>query len=388
MTAPPAGAEIANRMDGVLQPVGRGRSECFLPAVTVQNHAANLARLPDGSLACVWFGGTMEGMADISIYMSRLAPGSSRWSMPVRLSDDPARSEQNPLIFVAPSGAVWLLHTAQTAGNQDSSVVRRRVSLDGGKTFGPPDTLCDVPGTFVRQPIVVNRKGEWLLPLFRCVGIPGERWTGDSDFASVLLSADGGRSWSMRDVPGSIGAVHMNIVPLDGDRMVAFYRHRFAEHVLRSRSEDGGHAWSPPEPTGLPNNNSSVQAVRLRDGRIAIVYNHSSASTSAERRLSLYDEIEGEGGTVLTQPAPARRRAVWGVARAPLSLAFSADGGETFDGRLDVETGDGYCLTNNSRDGLNRELSYPSIVEAADGMLDIAFTYHRRAIRHVRIAPG
>jgi predicted neuraminidase len=74
------------------------------------------------------------------------------------------------------------------------------------------------------------------------------------------------------------------------------------------------------------------------------------------------------------------------VARAPLSLAFSSDGGETFGDRLDLEIGDGYCLTNNSRDRLNRELSYPSISEAADGTLDIAFTYHRRAIKHVRLA--
>jgi predicted neuraminidase len=385
MTVPPTTDEIGARMDGALQPVGPGRSECFLPALTVQNHAANLVRLPDGTLTCVWFGGTMEGMPDISIYISRLAPGSSRWSLPEKLSDDPVRSEQNPLIFVASSGAVWLLHTAQTAGNQDSSVVRRRISLDGGKTFGAVDTLCVVPGTFVRQPIVVNRRGEWLLPLFRCVGVPGERWTGSSDFASVLVSGDEGRSWSMHDVPESTGAVHMNIVPLDGDAMVAFYRHRFAEHVLRSHSSDGGRTWSSPAPTGLPNNNSSIQAARLADGRIAMVYNHASASTSAERRLSLYDEIEGEGEATPVAPT-SRRRAVWGVARAPLSLAFSSDGGETFGDRLDLEIGDGYCLTNNSRDRLNRELSYPSISEAADGTLDIAFTYHRRAIKHVRLA--
>ena len=381
--------EVAAHMDGVLRPVASGRSEAFLPCTTVQNHAANLCRLPGGALACVWFGGTMEGMGDISVYMSRLEPGSDRWSEVEKLSDDATKSEQNPLLFVASDGRVWLLYTSQTAGDQDGAIVKRRISDDGGRSFGPVETLCDVPGTFVRQPIVVNGRGEWLLPLFRCIGIPGRRWTGDRDFASVLSSADQGRTWTMHDVPDSIGAVHMNIVPLGGDEMAALYRHRFAENVLVSHSHDGGRTWSAPVATNLPNNNSSVQAVALKSGQVAIVYNHSSAATSSDRRTSLYDEIEGENASADAAPAAEdERKAIWGVPRAPLSLAFSRDGGKTFGERIDLETGDGYCLTNNSKDGLNREFSYPSIIEAPDGSLDIAFTYYRRAIKHVRLAPS
>lgn len=377
--------QVAALMDGKVRQAG-GRSDAYLPSPCVQNHAANLAFLPDGTLTCVWFGGTMEGMGDISIYLSRLAPGSDTWSVPEKMSDDAAKSEQNPLIFVAPDGKVWLLYTSQVSGNQDGSVVKRRISSDGGKSFGPVDTLCDVPGTFVRQPIIVNGRGEWLLPLFRCINIPGQRWTGDADFASVLISADGGANWSMHDVPDSIGAVHMNIVPLAGDAMAAFYRHRFAESVLRSVSNDGGRNWSAPVPTNLPNNNSSVQAVKLNSGKVAIVYNHSSAATSSDRRLSLYDEIEGEepdAAPIAT--ASTERKAIWGVPRAPLSLAFSHDHGVSFGDRIDLETGSGYCLTNNSKDGLNREFSYPSIIEGPDGALHIAFTYFRRAIKYVRL---
>lgn len=371
--------------DGEIRATDPTRREAFLPAATVQCHAANLAYLPDGTLTCVWFGGTMEGMGDISIYMSRLAPGASHWSAAEKLSDDPQRSEQNPLLFVAPDGKVWLLYTSQPAGNQDQSIVKRRISTDGGKTFGPVATLCDTPGTFIRQPIVINRHGEWLLPLFRCIGIPGEKWSGDKDFASVLISRDAGQTWSMLDVPDSIGAVHMNIIDLGNDQMVAFYRHRFAEHILRSRSSDAGRNWSAPEPTNLPNNNSSIQAIKLADGRIAVIYNHSNAETSTDRRLSLYDELE-EGEPTVGAPAPAdRRKAIWGVPRAPVSLAFSSNQGVTFDERRDIELGDGYCLTNNSRDGLNRELSYPSIVAAPDGSLHIAFTYHRRAIKLLQL---
>ncbi|MFB9343173.1 exo-alpha-sialidase [Aminobacter aganoensis] len=376
-------------MDGKLHQVSSGRSDAFLASPTVQNHAANLSLLPDGTLACVWFGGTMEGMGDISVYLSRLAPGSDSWSAPEKMSDDPQKSEQNPLLFNAPDGKVWLLYTSQTSGHQDGAVVKRRISEDGGKSFGKVSVLCDIPGTFVRQPIIINGRGEWLLPVFRCIGRPGTRWSGDVDTAAVLVSTDAGASWTMHDVPDSLGAVHMNIVALGSEEMVALYRNRFSEQVLRSRSLDGGRSWSAPEATDLPNNNSSVQAVRTADGRIAIVYNHANASMSDDRRLSLYDEIEGDE-PVAAEPAtePEGRKAVWGVPRAPLSLAFSSDGGESFGNRIDLETGDGFCLTNNSKDGLNREFSYPSILATPDGVIHVAFTYFRRAIKYVRLSPG
>lgn len=378
--------QVAALMNGRVRAVAPGRSEAYLPSPCVQNHAANLSVLPDGTLACIWFGGTMEGMGDISVYLSRLAPGSDRWSISEKLSDDPQKSEQNPLLFNAPDGKVWLLYTSQTSGHQDGAVVKRRISVDGGRTFGPVSVLCDIPGTFVRQPIIVNGRGEWLLPVFRCIGRPGTRWTGDADTAAVLISSDAGESWTMHDVPDSIGAVHMNIVPLGSETMVALYRNRFAEQVLRSESHDGGRTWSAPAPTDLPNNNSSVQAVALSDGRIAIVYNHANAFMSDARRLSLYDEIEGDEETASVVEEITGRKAVWGVPRAPLSLAFSADGGRTFPNRHDLELGDGYCLSNNSKDGVNREFSYPSILAEGD-TIHVAFTYFRRAIKYIRLSP-
>ena len=65
--------------------------------------------------------------------------------------------------------------------------------------------------------------------------------------------------------------------------------------------------------------------------------------------------------------------------------ATSTDDGQTWPVRWVLEDGDGYCLSNNSRDGVNRELSYPSVCQDATGTVHVAFTYHRRAIRHVRI---
>ena len=170
------------------------RIDAYLPSATVQNHAANLIALDNGDLLCAWFGGTQEGVPDISIYLSRLAQGTTVWSAPVRLSEDATRSEQNPVLFAAPDGKLWLVYTAQLSGHQNTSIVRRRISADNGHTWGPIDTLFDTPGTFVRQPIVIAPDGAWLCPVFLCRVAPGERWSGNDDISVVMRSTDAGAS--------------------------------------------------------------------------------------------------------------------------------------------------------------------------------------------------
>ncbi|AOO82623.1 sialidase family protein [Bosea vaviloviae] len=369
------------------------RIEAYLPSPCVQNHAANIAVLGNGDLAIVWFGGTQEGIPDISTYFSRLPKGSDRWSAPVKLSDDPARSEQNPILFTTPNGELWLIWTAQISGNQDTALVRKRVSHDHGLTWGPIETLFEAPkghGLFVRQPPIVLDNGDWVIPVFHCVSVPGAKWVGDHDISAVRVSSDAGKSWVEHTVPGSTGCVHMNVLKTK-DGLVAFYRSRWADFIYASRSTDGRN-WTAPEPTALPNNNSSIQATVLADGRIALVFNHSSAADATDRRTGLYDDIEDEEGVAPqaeAAPAPAapHRTAFWGAPRAPMTLALSSDGGRSWPVMRDLETGDGFCMTNNSKDQLNREFSYPSITQASDGALHIAFTYFRRAIKYVRVEP-
>ncbi len=366
--------EIAARMDGQLRQAGPGRQEAFLPSPCVQNHAAFLAPAADG-LACLWFGGSLEGKSDISVYRSVLTGGT--WAAPQRISDDPERSEQNPIQFDAPDGRRLYLHTAQPGGDQDACIVRMR---------GGDMPLRELPlprGTFVRAPVHVREDGAWLLPLFRCVPRPGQRWTGADDTAALAISADRGKTWREVDVPDSVGCVHMTLVPLGAGRIVAFFRRRQADFVHRSESLDGGESWSVPGPTDVPNNNSSISVVRLADGRLAMACNPINAQMHPARRASLYDELGDDDRPAATGGCAP----IWGVPRAPLSLCLSDDCGLTFPRRRVVDDSPGTCLSNDSLDGRNRELSYPSLALGADGSLDLAYTYFRRAIKHVRLAP-
>ncbi len=375
--------EIAEKMTGQLTPRAGGQ-EAVLPAPTVQNHAAFLARMPDGALACAWFGGTLEGKADISIHACLLDEGATRWGPAARLTNDPDRSEQNPVLFVAPDNTIWLFNTAQPAGNQDESqVFMRPVHRKGDRLIaGDARDTGLPPGTFIRAAPVLRDDGAWMLPLFRCNPRPGIRWSGAFDTAAMGVSTDGGASWKIAEVPDSPGAVHMSPVPLEDGSLAAFYRRRQADWVHRSESHDGGRSWSAPAATDVPNNNSSIGVGMLAGGWLALVCNPISAAQSAARRASLYDELdegddrpEAEGGC----------KPIWGVERAPLTLCLSQDGGRSFPIRHVIEDSPGTCLSNNSLDGRNKELSYPVLLPRPDGGLDIAYTLYRRAIRHVRL---
>ncbi len=367
--------EIAANMNGRLVDLGDGRAEVLLPSPCEQNHAAFLSMGADG-LSCLWFGGSLEGCSDISIWRSVLGEGG--WAEAEQVSFDAHRSEQNPVQFDAPDGRRIVLHTAQSGGDQDASVVRMLVQ------GAAPRDLPLPPGVFVRAPVQVRADGVWLLPLFKCVARPGQRWTGSHDTAALAISRDAGVTWRVVDVAQSMGCVHMTLVPLGPDHYAAFFRRRQSDYVYRCESRDGGETWSIPAPTDVPNNNSSISVIRLQGGQVAMACNPVNAAMFPDaKRASLYDEL-GEDDD--RPNADGGCNPVWGTPRAPMVLALSDDGGQSFAKRIVVEDGPGTCLSNNSTDGKNAELSYPSLVEDAQGTLHLAYTYHRRAIKYVRLS--
>ena len=365
---------IKQRMTGELIRTDEGKFEALLPSPCVQNHAAFLS-VHNRKLTCHWFGGSLEGKSDICIYKSQLLP--SGWSEAAKVTSDELHSEQNPVHFISPAGEAFLFHTAQLGGDQDSCRIIMHTPDGNAKKLSLP------PGSFVRSPVKVLNNGAWVLPIFSCVKRPGLRWTGSFDHASYAISHDNGQTWKHKEVPNSLGCVHMTIVDGENGELLAFFRRRQADFVYRTVSNDYGETWSTPSATDVPNNNSSISVTTLEDGRIAMVCNPSNAEMyPSERRASLYDEL----GTMDDRPnAEGGCNPIWGVRRAPIALCISRDGGKCFDKRIVIEDGPGTCLVNNSVNGQNKEMSYPFIYEDLDKSLHVAYTYHRRAIKYVQL---
>ncbi|KXJ94920.1 glycosyl hydrolase [Microdochium bolleyi] len=362
--------------------------ECFVPAETAQCHASNLLSLSNGDMLCAWFGGSQEGKPDISIYLARLPANATTWGRAERVTFDSTRSEQNPVLFQTPNGKeLWLMYTSQHAGDQDLAVVKYQVSHDNGASWAQPSVLFPEPGTFIRQPMILLDDGAWAIPIFKCRAEPGTRWIGNDDISAIRVSRDEGKTWSETEVPDSFGAVHMNVRQLNDKSYLGLYRSRWADHVYMSTSRNGIE-WTTPRPTELPNPNAGICFDVLPSGRVLAVYNHSSRADAQGRREGLYDDIADAGDDRKNQNSRhAGKEAFWGAPRAPLCLAWSDDNGRSWRTRV-LEEGDGFCMTNNSEQKLNRELSYPSIAQGPDGAVHVAFTFWRQKIKHVVLDPA
>lgn len=346
-----------------------------IPSLFPHNHASNILPLSNGDLLCVWFGGSCEGKPDISIQCSRLMKGSKIWEEPVVLSEDPDRSEQNPILFEVEPGSIWLIYTAQIGIHQDTAVVRLRKSVDSGKSWGKIENLFNESGIFVRNPPICLKNGDILLPAYYCLksetGFLGE------DYSVVKRSSDGGKTWTEINIEGSQGLVHMSLVEVEDGKLIGFFRSRRADHIYSTTSSDEGFHWGIPVPLDLPNNNASIQCTRLRDGRLAMVFNdvNKEMAPPKENRPPWFDK---EDMAKVSTGSSTKPSSIWGVRRSPLVIALSDDGGKTWIRKKTLISKDGF-------EG-EPEFSYPSIKQDEDGNINITYTYLRQYIRHVTLS--
>ena len=313
----------------------------FAKAPFASAHASTLVELRDGRYMAAWFGGTAEGARDVAIWASfRNADG---WSRPEQLAREPQVPCWNPVLFLAADGRLWLYYkfgpkyTWWTAG--------RRFSDDEGKTWSPVQHLpAGLIGPVRAKPL--------LLP--SGVLVSGSSVESYGSWAAwVERSRDNGNTWqSVGPVtlpalehavavssPGASalaepsGIIQPTIVPMGGAHLRLYARASLdIGHICVADSFDDGMTWSPARPLDIPNPNSGIDAVRLRDGRSILLYNDTSHG------------------------------------RSPLNLAVSDDG-EHFKNFATLESQPG-------------EFSYPALVQGTEGDLHMTYTYNRKRIAY------
>ena len=308
-----------------------------------QCHASTIVETSPGKLVAAWFGGTRERAPDVGIWVAHFSDG--RWQPAVEVANGvqpsgPRLPTWNPVLFQAPHGPLELFYKVGPSPSEWWGMMM--ASADGGKTWDPPVKLPDgVMGPIKNKPVLMA-DGAWLCPS-SSEGTP-KGWR-----IHFEVTRDGGRTWNIVG-PVDKGKDYDAIQP-----SVLFHRDGRLQAVCRTRngilvatwSKDGGKTWSPLEPIGLPNPNSGTDAVTLADGRQLLVYNNS---------------------------APPPERPDKGV-RYPLDVAVSSDGVK-WNHVLTLESApceDGYA--------------YPAVIQAADGLVHITYTWNRRHIKHVILDP-
>jgi predicted neuraminidase len=307
-----------------------------------QCHASTLVQAADGDILCAWFGGTEEKNPDVSVWLSRLEDGA--WSAPVRAAKVEEIAHWNPVLFRGEGEALHLFFKAGV--DEIHWKTYWTSSSDHGLTWSSPAELVEGDiggrGPVKNKPILLS-DGAWLAPAsLEYKEGRREIWKAFAD-----RSEDGGKTWSRsadfatpegkRDRrfrgPGAIQPTFWESAP---NHVHALLRTGGGQ-VWRTDSADGGLSWGPYEITDLPNNNSGLDALRLADGRVVLIYN------------------------------PVDKN--WG-ARTPLDIAVSADNGRTWKTIAHLED-------NPDPDS---EYSYPAIVETKDGV-GVCYTWQRERIR-------
>lgn len=320
------------------------REFIFKTAPFPQCHASTIEETKHG-LVAAWFGGKYEKHREVGIWVSRLRNG--KWTKPVEVANgkQPAGKQYpcwNPVLFqpktgplvaggpAHPSRAGPLMLFYKVGPSPSKWWGMRMTSTDGGKTWSNSQRLPrGILGPIKDKPI----------QLADGTILAGSSTEHAGWRVHFERSTDGGKTWT-RIGPINDGKRFGVIQPTilrHGKRLQALFRSR-QRKIVESWSADGGKTWSKLTATSLPNPNSGIDAVTLKDGRHLLVYNHTTRG------------------------------------RGTLNIAVSNDG-KTWKAAVRLE---------NER---GREFSYPAVIQSSDGKVHVTYTWKRRRVKHVVIDP-
>lgn len=316
-------------------------SELIFPekSVTEACHASTVLPLPGGNVVAAWFGGTKEGADDVKIYVAVKENGA--WSTPYAVFvEGKALPHWNPVLFLKDSGEIILYF--KYGKPIPEWVTYYAVSTDGGKSFSKPQILVEGDsdggrGPVKNKPIRLN-SGRVLAPASK--ESPKNGWKCFAD-----ISDDGGISFKHSGFvlrPKKDGKRVEMIQPTlwEDENGVHMLVRTNAGRIYRSDSKNEGETWCKAYETALPNNNSGIDAAKLADNSVVLVFNPVEVN--------------------------------WGD-RSPLVLARSVDGGKTFEEFFSLESLIG-----------DYEFSYPAITATGNKLL-VTYTYERRAIKFAEV---
>ena len=311
-------------------------------------HASTVLPLADGSVVCAWFGGSREGRDDVDIWFSRR--DENGWCEPKRLTHADGIPHWNPVLLLLPNGNICLFF--KVGKHIPSWRTYFAISTDGGRSFGEPAELVKGDRSGGRGPVknkcIKLSSGRILAP----ASTENRGWN-----CFVDISDDGGKTWKktakvptekISPILNSQNNYCSNLIPMiqptlweSADGKVHMLTRTAVGSIYRSDSEDGGESWCRAYSTGLPNNNSGIDLVKVPCGDLYLVSNPVAEN--------------------------------WG-ARSPITLSRSKDNGETWETLLTLE---------EKRE--RKEYSYPGI-EYLDGSLFITYTHERHNVAFWKIA--
>ena len=294
-------------------------------------HASTLVATKDGIVAA-WFGGKHEKNPDVGIWVSRRT--TRGWSQVVEVANGVSPDGKrypcwNPVLFQPARGPLMLFYKVGPSPTDWWGMLK--TSTDGGASWSQAKRLPEgFLGPIKNKPVQLSN-GSILHPS----STEHAGWR-----VHMERSTSAGEKWEMIGPlhdGKEFGAIQPSILVYPAGRIQILCRSR-QRRVTESWSDDQGKTWSPMNATSLPNPNSGLDAVMLKDGRALLVYNHTERG------------------------------------RTPINVAVSSDG-KTWKSALTLETEPG-------------EYSYPAVIQSPDGLVHITYTWKRQRIKYVVVDPS
>ncbi|HLY69917.1 MAG TPA: exo-alpha-sialidase [Puia sp.] len=333
-------------------------------------HASSMVSLPNGDILAAWYQGSGEREAnDVKIMGARLKKGSQSWSDPFVMADTRDIPDCNPVLFLSSHHKLFLFWIAVQAHKWEYSLLRCKTSVNyldsiepvwswqddilftpddhfaeevaskfkqvpetknGTASFGPRygDKIIEASrdqakrslGWMTRIKPLALKNGRLLLPLY----------SDGFSMSMIALSDDDGETWRNSLPIVGRGNVQPALVQKKDGHVIAYMRDNGDDpnRVQVSESADSGFSWTAAQKINIPNT-ASVELIVLQDGRWAFIGD---------------DEDDG---------------------RYRLSIYLSGDEGKTWMWKRTLE---------DEQKGKG-SFSYPCIIQTADGLLHISYSY-------------
>jgi predicted neuraminidase len=294
-------------------------------------HASTIAEFP-GGLISAWFGGTAEKNPDVGIWVSRFVNG--KWSKPAEAANGIREDNKrypcwNPVLYYSGNEILLFYKVGPSPSEWWGELI---TSDDYGISWSASKKLPEgIIGPVKNKPVLLKHN------ILLCPSsTENEGWR-----VHMEMTPDDGITWKRTEALNdrNIAAIQPSILLYPSGKLQMVCRSK-QSRVLTSWSEDNGIHWTELTPLTLPNPNSGIDAVTLKDGRQLMVYNHLTTG------------------------------------RNILNVALSEDG---------INWKAAVLLENDEK---SAEFSYPAVIQLNNNLVHITYTWNRKLIKHVVLDLG